>query len=147
MTKFGALIRSQKQIEAAAKETKRQLGELERTSVLGSKAELGFVLKTRELLIAQYVYLSAMADYIGQGGKSRGSFLVTDEEGDQEQCGLRFSLDQKVNDQVIQEVLLQDGSCVFDYRPVRPIPKAETWFEKVWGNYKKIYNSCDSDVI
>ena len=88
-----------------------------------------------------------MADYIRQGGKSRGSFLVTDAQGDKEVCRIRFSLDEVAGNGRIQEVSLTEENCICSYRPVRSIPEADTWFEKVWGDYRKKYNSCDSSVI
>lgn len=140
MTKYGAHIRSLKEAEQAAEETMEQLQALVGQTEIISPAELGFCFQNYDLLISQYVYLAAIADYIKRGGKSRGSYLVYDANGrlplEQLTEEFRFSLpeDQSLT-QLIQRVVYQDGQCSFQWDKVKPIPSDGNWFETVWNDY------------
>lgn len=71
----------------------------------------------RDILTSAYVYLSAMADYVHHGGRSRGSVLYTDPKGGLPQVGygpdaareldlpelFRFALDGGALDDQVQE--------------------------------------------
>ena len=74
-----------------------------------------------DLLIAQYVYTTAMADAIRDGVYSRGSYLV--EQG----------MDDGSHNDKIQEAALENGQVRTWFRPVRPIPDSEQWFETVYN--------------
>ena len=41
---------------------------------------------------------------------------------------------------ILQEMLYRDGACVFEWRPVRPIPKDDDFFENVWREYRETGN-------
>lgn len=136
----------------------------------------------RDIITTQYVYLSAMADYVAHGGRSRGSVLYTDASGHLPQVGFgdapqteldlpeifRFALDGGALDDVVQEAAwsgaegsgqgaagsLDDaatpaagadagagaGECSFVWRPVRPIPEDDDFFENVWRAYRETQN-------
>ena len=93
----------------------------------------------RDILTSAYVYLSAMADYVAHGGRSRGSVLYTDPSGTLPLVGygpdadreldlpelFRFALDGGALDDEIQEAAwLSPGSSAPDadpaWRPVVP---------------------------
>ncbi|GAB6099529.1 FAD-binding protein [Halanaerocella petrolearia] len=139
MTRNGAHIRSLKSAKKGATEAKNQLKSLVTETKLSSIKELGSAFQNYDLLITQYVYLSAMRDYIEQDGKSRGSYLVYDQEGDLPIDNLaekfRFSLDNSDLDQEIQRVVYQGGDCDFYWEQVKDIPTDDSWFENIWNKY------------
>ena len=144
----------------------------------------------RDILTTQYVYLSAMADYVDHGGRSRGSVLYTDASGHLPRVGFgdtpeaeldlpeifRFALDGGALDDVVQEAAWSTGGesashgaageiwetavddpvssdgaaaagsraaagvCDFTWRPVRPIPEDDDFFENVWRSYRENRN-------
>ncbi|SDD46072.1 Succinate dehydrogenase/fumarate reductase, flavoprotein subunit [Sanguibacter gelidistatuariae] len=130
----------------------------------------------RDIMTTQYVYLSAMADYVAHGGRSRGSVLYTDAAGSLPQVGFgdapaaeldlpeifRFALDSGALDDVVQEAAWAGGGeavrggearggvgpgdgdaageCSFTWRPVRPIPEDDDFFENVWRTYRENQN-------
>lgn len=125
----------------------------------------------RDIITTQYVYLSAMADYVAHGGRSRGSVLYTDAAGHLPQVGFgdapeteldlpeifRFALDGGALDDVVQEAAWSGaagpdaagaahvagagaGECSFTWRPVRPIPEDDDFFENVWRAYRETQN-------
>ena len=100
-----------------------------------------------DVLLCQYVYLSAMKNYVEKGGKSRGSALYTDMAGTKPHPSLpdmfTFQLDDGALGSQVQEVLYRDGACRFTWRPVRPIPEEEGFFENVWRAYRENQNIDD----
>lgn len=108
----------------------------------------------RDILTSQFVYLRAMAEYLDHGGRSRGSVLYTDPDGDLPRSGddpadpeldlpdvFRFRLDGGALSGVIQEVSWTGaGDPEFSWRPVRPIPADDEFFENVWRRYREDKN-------
>lgn len=138
----GAHIRSMDKAAAALKEAKAALGALADNTVMASVYELPYAFQNRDLLISQIVYLSAIEDYIKRGGRSRGSYLVMDPGGVLPAEGLpedfRFSIEEDASRaSVIQEVEYANGGCSFYWRPVRPIPAEDDWFENVWNAFMR----------
>jgi len=64
MTRRGAHIRSLESVCEGAEEAKKQLSELTKQTQLSSPEELGHAFQNYDLLITQFVYLSAIKDYI-----------------------------------------------------------------------------------
>lgn len=139
MTRNGAHIRSLGAIIKAIKNTRIQLQSLSEKTKLSSVKELGSAFQNYDLLITQYVYLSAIKNYIEKGGKSRGSYLIYDDRGELPVKKLnedfRFSLSGGELNNKIQQVLYNDKKCKFDWRTVNSIPRDDNWFENVWNKY------------
>ena len=106
--------------------------------------ELKWAFRLRDELIAQFVYLSAMLDYISNGGKSRGSALYTDPNGIKPFAQLpdvfTFKVDDGNKGELVQEVQYKGAYCQFEWRQVRPIPKEDDFFENVWRSYRENEN-------
>lgn len=145
MTRAGAHIRSIDECKAAIAECERDWKAFEKGIRLSSIAELPDAFRNRDILLTQYVYLNAIKAYIEEGGRSRGSYLVHDHEGGLPIAELpddfRFVLDDgKLTEKVAQVQLNIDRdniSCSVDWKPVRPIPTEDNWFENVWNQYLK----------
>ena len=106
--------------------------------------DLRWFYRLQETLICQRVYVSAMLNYLTQGGKSRGSALYTDPAGTKPFAQLPdafiFCLDDGSRGNLVQEVKLVDGQCQFHWRPVRPIPEDDDFFENVWRAFRETGN-------
>jgi hypothetical protein len=93
------------------------------------------------MLITQYVYLSAIKDYIEKGGISRGSYLIYDSDGelpiDDLDEKFRFKAGNDQLNNKIQRVLYEGNSCEFNWDQVKEIPQDDNWFENVWNKYMK----------
>ncbi|MFY9176081.1 MAG: FAD-binding protein [Caldicoprobacterales bacterium] len=137
----GAHIRSLEGARQGVKEAKKMLLSLGDMTSISSLAELPHAYKNYDLLLTQYIYLSAIGDYIEKGGKSRGSYLVYDENGILPVEGLpdkfRFSLDEGQLSSMIQEVIYKEGKVYFEWDKVRPIPRGDDWFENVWNDHRR----------
>lgn len=139
MSKCGAMLRVGQQVTQAVEESREQLQRICETGHANDTPSLARYLRLRDLAVSQFTYLSAIADYIAQGGKSRGSYLIYDPNGlkplDTLDEGFRFSLDEGAFSEKIQEVLYTSEGCRFLWRARRPIPEETEWFETVWRDY------------
>lgn len=141
MSKCGAHIRRYDNITEAIENAKMDLDSLEENTFITSIDQLAEAYKNRDLIITQIAYLSAIADYIANGGKSRGSYLVYEKDADLPQNDLpddfRFKIDDKRLDGLVQELKYEKEKCVCTWREVRPLPFRDDWFENVWNLYRK----------
>ncbi len=142
MSLFGGPIRSREGILQAICETETALADFAAT-VKAGPGELPITLRLRDVLLCQRVYLAAMADYIGAGGQSRGSALYTDPTGQKPYPWLpdafTFALDGGSRGGQVQEAIYsaETGICTFNWRPVRPIPEDDDFFENVWRAFRE----------
>ena len=133
----------------AIEESREELENLDKNTLIFSAEELADVFRNRDIAITQYVYLNAIKEYIEKGGKSRGSYLVHDDDGKLPVEKLpevfRFSLKKGDLSKLVNEIALEmeEGllRIVSEWKPVRPIPGSEQWFENVWSDYrdKKVF--------
>lgn len=141
MTKIGAYIRDRKSVRTGIEETRKDLKSLDEGFLI--TGELPDAFRIRDMLITQLVYLEAIREYIDKGGKSRGSYLITDPDGVLPLEGLsemfRYSLDDEALMNQLCEVCLDvsggEYQCKFQWKAVSPIPDEETWFENVWNSF------------
>ena len=101
--------------------------------------DLRWAYRLRDTLLCQRVYVTAMLDYLKQGGKSRGSAMYIDPQGD----GIpalpekyRFRLDGNEHARVVQEIRWTGSDCAVTWRGVRPMPPEDESFERVWKAYR-----------
>jgi len=134
MTECGAFIRSEAKIAALIPEIKAELDNF--ASCLVSDASLlPELLINRDILITQYVYLSAILAYIRDGGKSRGSYLIV--RGDEPLPTGREVIDiDRAHFDRVCEVMLEGGTVSTCWSDVRPIPVRENWFENVYNAFR-----------
>ncbi len=134
----GAFLRDLPQVEEAIRECKEDLAEMDRSVYAQIPSQLRDVFINRDILYTQYVYLSAIAEYIRRGGKSRGSYLVgaRDLSGCAEH-GVQTELDNGAFSGQACEVAFdrENMACSFAWEAVRPIPEGESWFETVYNQY------------
>ena len=143
MTDCGAHIRSLDKIEQAIRECRREIETFASDTKITRNIEVPLAFLVRDTLITQYVYLCAIREYIRKGGGSRGSYLVQDKNGKLPLPMLpedfRFSLDDgKLLGSVCEIELDTDTmECHCEWKPVRPIPTEDNWFENVWAEFRK----------
>ena len=139
MSRAGAHIRNLNSIENALKEAETELEKLGELSSLSSSRDLSLAFQNYDLLLAQYVYLTAFKDYIQLGGRSRGSYLVHDKEGelplDSLSDDFKFSLEDGNLSKKIQRIKYKGDHFEFNWQNVKPIPEDNNWFETVWNKY------------
>lgn len=141
MSVCGAAIRSSTEIGQYLKQVDEWLDSYKDLVRARDVKELPWVYRLRDMLISQKVYLSAMLDYVEQGGKSRGSALYTDAAGEKPYEELpdlfTFVPDDGSRGGLVQEALYDRGRVTFFWRPVRPLPCEDDFFENVWRAYRE----------
>ncbi|MFV0252832.1 MAG: FAD-binding protein [Beutenbergiaceae bacterium] len=156
-------VRSTESINEALEQVRTWLAEYDQTvsASARSRRSINRTFLIRDILVTAFVYLSAMKDYSDHGGKSRGSVLYTDDAGDLPKVGygedadqelelpelFRFALDGGAFDGDIQEagyVPAEDsghpGVVTLTWRPVRPVPADDDFFENVWRKFRETGN-------
>jgi succinate dehydrogenase/fumarate reductase flavoprotein subunit len=148
MTANGAFIRSLARCEEGLAFCRKQLQTFAEDTHIRHPRELPEVFINRDILLTQLVYLSAIREFILAGGKSRGSYLILEENGPEAKplpASFRFRLEEEAvtkeeatADQVC-EMVLEPGAdelhCRAEWTTVRPIPEVDNWFENVWNAY------------
>ncbi len=140
MSASGAHIRSYEACYESLEACKRELGDLLSGTKIASLREYPEVFINYDIALTQYVYLSAIIDYIKLNGKSRGSYLIYDKDGTRPAADLpeifRYTTDGGAfSDKVLVSKLdAQSMRCTSRVEPVRPIPDDENWFETVWND-------------
>ena len=141
MSRVGAAIRDCNGIKKAITEIENELENFPDIVRIDDTRYLSMVYRLYDMLLCQYVYLNAMADYTENGGKSRGSALYSDINGKRPHESLpekfKFALDDGSRGDLVQEVEYADCRCSFNWRKVRPIPREENLFESIWRNYRE----------
>ncbi len=134
----GAFLRDLPKVEAAIQECLQDIKELKSVTFAKTSSQIRDVFINLDILYTQFVYLSAIAEYIRQGGKSRGSYLIG--ERDLSNCariGVKTELDEgNFSDRVCEVAFDRNNlTCEFSWQKVRPIPEGESWFETVYNQY------------
>ena len=136
MSACAAFLRNPRKIEHAMAECRAELTSFPQDYRIQDAHFLYEAYINRDILITQLVYLGAIRDYIADGGKSRGSYLVTD--GDASSAlSMAPELDVRHADFVQNTQLSEDGTVTSFFEPVRPFPESEQWFETVWNRYRE----------
>jgi succinate dehydrogenase/fumarate reductase flavoprotein subunit len=92
----------------------------------------------REMLLFSRILYDGILYYINSGGKSRGSYLLVESLEDIEACLGGVEIDASHKDKVLNTVYIpKEDRVISSQRQVRPIPESDTWFEKVWREYRE----------
>ena len=142
MSDCGGSIRDCDRMAAAMGQIGEELLGLENRIGVRDAANLYRAYKLKDILTVQYAVLGAMADFSKTVGTTRGSALYQDQNGTL-RAGLdelfRFRQETKAADRV-QQVRLEDGQLQISWRPVRPLPTGDDFFENIWRQYRENQN-------
>jgi hypothetical protein len=138
MTEYGGIIRSYENIRNAVSEASEMLASMQKMISARSVREVAEGFRLYGQCLTHYVYLSSIEKYIREGGRGRGSFIVSDPAGligaDGLEESFRYTLcdfSREIENHIL-EVEFRSGKVVCQLAEVRPIPEQELWFEKVW---------------
>ena len=138
MSANAGIIRNVNKISKAVGEAGLQLNSSAGTCAASSVRELAECFRIYDNYITHLIYLEAIKTYIEKGGRSRGSYLVTDEEeftistfltSGKEIKLCNYDRDIEKN---IVEIRFKKGKVSHNIVKVRKIPDQDLWFEKVW---------------
>jgi succinate dehydrogenase/fumarate reductase flavoprotein subunit len=139
MSDCAAAIRQPELLSSALENTKVQLAQLDTQVGVESGQRLYLHYKLRDILWTQQAVLTAMAHYAKTAGCTRGSSLYFDKSGALRpglEESFRFTADSGNTRDQIQETLWDGSDFICRWRPVRPIPQEDDFFENVWREYR-----------
>ncbi|MBR0235392.1 MAG: FAD-binding protein [Clostridia bacterium] len=122
----GAFLRSEGDVLSAISYFERELSCFYENYRVSDTRALMQALINRDIIITSLTYLGAIRDYIADGGKSRGSYLV----------GGSTEIDTEHFDKV-QYTSYKDGKTRSRFEMRRKIPESEQWFETVYNKFGK----------
>jgi len=139
MSSYGGPIRRKELVEKALLEAKAQQHSF--GNDLSVPAEyLAKALRLRHMLIAQVWYLSAIEWYLGEGGGSRGSYLVVDSAGrEAHPLASQYTIKEEKHQlrEVMQVLYVDDEERLCQrFDRCRAVPSESFWFEQVWREYQ-----------
>jgi hypothetical protein len=141
MSGAGSIIRNRKKVSAAVSEASSLLEGIREKIGASSTRELAGCFKIADACIIHLIWLETIKSYIKKNGRSRGSYIITNNDKpvipdlsspvlDIELC----KYDREV-EKDIQEVSFSNGKILISGVKVREIPYQNLWFEKVWKDY------------
>ena len=140
MSQSGAAVRNAEAVSALLDETQVRLCTFTERITISGPAQWSMLYRYRDMLISQCMVLSAMLDYLAQGGGSRGAALYTDAAGEKPLPALpdscRYLPDDGTHSAMVQEVAYRTDGIKCTWRPVRTIPCDDDFFENVWRDYR-----------
>ena len=133
MSLFAAVLRDISEVERLEKETYELLSGFESRVSVASADEIPSLLRFRDTLVTRLVLLGAMRHYAENGGQSRGGAVYVRKDALlNESCEeTRFPFCDR-----IQVASYANSKTVFAFRPVKPIPKNDDFFENVWRDFR-----------
>jgi len=144
MSRSGGAIRNRERLNEALADVQHLLKSFKETVRISDPRDLWRVYRLWDTLLAQSMYLGAMQNYIEAGGKSRGSALYTDPEGEKSYPSLpdmfTFTEDDGSRGSLVQEASYSESACQYTWREVRPIPEDDDFFENVWRSFRETGN-------
>ncbi|MFH1708889.1 MAG: FAD-binding protein [Planctomycetota bacterium] len=139
MDRAGGIIRSAASASEAAAAARAHYLRIRDAAVMPADAMKYAILVDH--LAAQTACFEAIAAAIAAGGVSRGSCLVLDPAGTVPAPGLEAYAFRAGADPLRDQVglLTLDAGLATEctWRPVRPIPEGELWFETVWRDFRE----------
>jgi hypothetical protein len=130
-------IRSRRELERSREELKNLTAKN-----ISPGGDIPAFFRFREMLLLTRLLYDGILFFIESGGKSRGSYLIVD-SGDNilddiKTCPCGAQIDAFHRDKIINTVYSSgEDKVVSSQRLVHPVPDSDTWFEKVWREYRE----------
>lgn len=143
MSDCGAAIRAPENMKKALGEILSEIKALPSEVSVDSVGGLYRAYKLLDILYVQALTLKAMIDFTETVGKTRGSALyynANGEKGEGLEEQFRFISGGTVAGERVQEVYLENGTPLAAWRDVRPLPADDDFFENVWRRYREDKN-------
>jgi succinate dehydrogenase/fumarate reductase flavoprotein subunit len=136
MSECAAFLRNEEKLREAMTQCREELLHFVEDYRLQDTSDVTDALINRDVLQTQLVYFGAILDYIADGGKSRGSYLLLKDNG-ADLLSATPEIDTAHAAFVQNTTLGKDLSVTSFFEPVRPLPESDQWFENVWNRFRK----------
>ena len=143
MSDCAGAIRSKEIMTDALTSIRKDLANLQQLVSMDGIHELYLYYKLKDILVTQSCVIAAMIDYTEHTDETHGSALYVQSQGILREGldeSFRFQPGGDTGTQDIQELVYEADDFHIQWRPVRPIPEADDFFENVWTGYRKNLN-------
>jgi succinate dehydrogenase/fumarate reductase flavoprotein subunit len=128
----GAFLRPTKNI----KEAIDAINAIANEKIQAKESDLYDIFRLKEMILLSRILHKTISYYTNNGGKSRGSYLILNSIDDfdfNKQIELDYNFDDKI---LISQYNNETNEILTSSRPVRPIAQSDTWFERVWTDFR-----------
>ncbi len=132
MSECASFVRIPQRLSEVLGHIEHSLSCFEAKNSVYDKTMLFEVLTNLDILLSAKAVVSAMLEYSQKGFKSRGSYLVLEDEKDIE-CPEKIEIEKDVERLI--KIKLVGKKAEASLSKVSPIPQSEQWFEKVYNSY------------
>jgi succinate dehydrogenase/fumarate reductase flavoprotein subunit len=136
MSECAAFLRNEEKLREAMTQCREELLHFVEDYRLQDTSDVTDALINRDVLQTQLVYFGAILDYIADGGKSRGSYLLL-KDNSADLLSATPEIDTAHAAFVQNTALGRDLFVTSFFEPVRPLPESDQWFENVWNRFRK----------
>lgn len=135
MSRAAGPIRSRREMEALLRDVQAEQSAFRQSTAVLQKSEIGTLYRLWDMLAAQEAYLSAMLHEAADSGTGFGGNLYLQENG-------RLPAVSKEDPFAAQvQTCVREGTIYrCSWRPVRPIPETDDFFENVWRSFRETGN-------
>ena len=145
MSRAGAHVRRKEIVGEALREAKGLTAGIKEGVSVDGVEELPQAFRTLQLAVSHLFYLEAIRWYVEEGGGSRGSYVILDEEGEREialplpgsEKRWRYREEREDFRSLVQETYREEGTIKNRWVSRREIPAEDLWFESVWQDYRE----------
>jgi len=131
-SRLGAFLRPTKSVKEAIDEVNAIANE----KINAKESDLYDIFRLKEMILLSRILHETIHYYIDNGGKSRGSYLILNSIDDFD-FNKQIELDSNFNDKIlISQYNNETNEILISSRPVRPIASSDTWFERVWTDFR-----------
>jgi succinate dehydrogenase/fumarate reductase flavoprotein subunit len=141
MSRAAAHIRDLAELDTALVDAREQLVRIDREGTRPEGSDgVAEAFCTWQLCVAQVRYLEAVQFALKSGVGSRGSAIARDPNGEaiHPALGDMWRIrgeDESYRDSVLVSEMSGRAPADHSWRPCRPIPDSDTWFETAWASY------------
>lgn len=130
MSNCAGAVRDPEEMENLLEKTRQQLQTLQTSVGVGSRDRIWRYFKLKDILVTQCAVLTAMTDYARCAGESLEVCL----DGSRK---LSFTQANPETRRKVQQTEWTEEGFTACWRPVRPIPEQDDFFENVWRTYRE----------
>lgn len=134
MSECGAHMRNSEGLKELGEKIALQLSQLDALAQDICPADLPGWFKLRDLLLTQQAIVSSIL-YAGSFIGNRGGSVYCSTTPDLTSAAKIQAIDVTENEGFADKLLCYSADNGCSFKPVRPIPQCENWFEKVWNDY------------
>lgn len=142
MSKNAGFIRIEENIKTSIIEISNLLNNFLEIIEIDTINYLPKVFRFYDMLCSQLILLYSILEYINKNGDSRGSYLISNDDGkhifNSDDFQIRYNLENNLLDEVCEAKIKGYENFLVDFEWVktRAIPEDEGWFENVWAEYR-----------